>query len=107
MSPSNVVRADRIQRNCAVIMTIAAVVLVASCLLSFADATVVITPLRAGIWALSMLLWLAILATGGGLPADLRAQLLRAHGHARRGPRGAHPVHRRRPVPLRRAGAAG
>jgi ABC-type Na+ efflux pump permease subunit len=67
MTSSDVARADRISRSCSIIMTLGAVALIVSCLLNLADDRIAITPMRASFWGLSMLLWLTLLATGGGL----------------------------------------
>jgi hypothetical protein len=67
MSSSNTALADRCSRNGAIIMTLGAFVLVATCLLNLTDDRIGITPLRASTWGFMILLWLIVLATGGGL----------------------------------------
>jgi len=67
MRSSDAVRADHISRKGAMIMTLGAVVLVATCLLNLADDHIGVTPLRASAWGIMMLLWLIVLGTGGGL----------------------------------------
>ena len=64
---SDTARAERISRNCAILMTLGALVLIGSCALSLADDRIGLSPGRAAFWGLSMLLWMIVLATGGGL----------------------------------------
>lgn len=74
MRSSDAVRADQYSRRGAIIMAIGALVLVATCLLNLSDDHVGVTPLRASAWGLMMLLWLIVLATGGGLLLSRRVR---------------------------------
>ena len=68
MTVSNVEQAERHSRGRSLIMALGAVVLLASAVIGFEESTNPVRPFVRHIgWSVMVLLWLAILATGGGL----------------------------------------
>jgi hypothetical protein len=77
MPLSPVDQADRISRNRGMLMAIAAAVLLALALFSALDPIGTTNLVRGIVWAALTLLWLALLATGGGvlLRREIRAMM--------------------------------
>ena len=68
MPISDVAKAERHSRARSILMALMAVILLISAAIGFGDGSSDMTPwLRHGSWGVMILLWLVILATGGGL----------------------------------------
>lgn len=75
MTSSDIQRAERATRARSILMAVMAVVLLASTALGFGGESSTMTPaFRHGLWALMILLWLVVLATGGGLLLSRRVR---------------------------------
>jgi len=76
MTQSNVERAEKATRGRADLMALGAAFLLASALLGFGNPPDSAPTVRGGIWLLQILLFLILLATGGGLMASRNMRAL-------------------------------
>ena len=75
MNSSDIQRAERASRNRSLLMAVMATILLAQTAIGLGDEASGMTPaFRHGLWALMILLWLVVLATGGGLLLSRRVR---------------------------------
>ncbi len=75
MNSSDIQRAERASRARSLLMAVMATILLAQTAIGLGDEASSMTPaFRHGLWALMILLWLVVLATGGGLLLSRRVR---------------------------------